>query len=40
MYRLNPEPLRNLDRWLEKYRLFWSKNLASLKRYVEAEEKS
>src|SRR6266704_1151361 len=30
-YQLNPEPLRAVDSWLERYRVFWRANLASLK---------
>jgi DNA-binding transcriptional ArsR family regulator len=37
IYRLNPEPLRAVDSWIENYRSFWSANLASLKTFVEAE---
>jgi DNA-binding transcriptional ArsR family regulator len=37
VYRLNPEPLRAVDSWLDLYRRFWSVNLASLKTFVEAE---
>jgi DNA-binding transcriptional ArsR family regulator len=37
VYRLNPEPLRAVDSWLDHYRRFWSANLASLKTFVEAE---
>src|SRR5271155_1695616 len=37
VYRLNPEPLRAVDSWLDQYRQFWSANLASLKAFVEAE---
>ena len=37
-YRLNPQPLRAVDRWLEQYRVFWEAKLAGLKAYVEAEE--
>lgn len=37
IYRLNPEPLRELDRWLEHYRRFWSVNLMNLKRHVESK---
>jgi len=37
LYRLNPEPLRAVDSWLEQYRVFWSANLASLKTFVETE---
>src|ERR1700733_15371808 len=35
LYRLNPEPLRAVDRWLEEYREFWQMNLADLKAFVE-----
>jgi DNA-binding transcriptional ArsR family regulator len=37
LYRLNPEPLKAVDSWLEQYRTFWSTNLANLKTFVEAE---
>ncbi|MFN7923262.1 MAG: metalloregulator ArsR/SmtB family transcription factor [Bryobacteraceae bacterium] len=37
IYRLNPEPLRAVDSWLEQYRTFWAANLANLKSFVEAE---
>ena len=40
MYHLNPQPLRDMDKWLETYRNFWSVNLASLKRHLEKETKS
>jgi DNA-binding transcriptional ArsR family regulator len=36
-YRLNPDPLRLVDSWLEQYRVFWSTSLANLKTFVEAE---
>jgi DNA-binding transcriptional ArsR family regulator len=39
IYRLNPEPLRELDRWLEQYRRFWTLNLLSLKKHVESKGK-
>ena len=35
MYRLNPEPLRDVSQWIESYRRFWPANLANLKRYLE-----
>ena len=38
MYYLNPEPLRDMDRWLETYRNFWSTSLANLKRHLERKE--
>src|SRR5690242_16737919 len=37
VYRLNPQPLRELDRWLEHYRRFWTLNLLSLKKHVESK---
>src|SRR5437588_8484193 len=37
MYQLNPEPLKAVDSWLEKYRSFWSASLANLKEFVETE---
>ena len=39
IYRLNAEPLRELDRWLDEYRRFWSVNLLNLKKHVEAKGK-
>ena len=39
VYRLNVQPLREVERWLEQYRTFWAKNLANLKRHVEAQTK-
>jgi DNA-binding transcriptional ArsR family regulator len=36
-YRLNPEPLKAVDSWLEQYRVFWSTSLANLKAFVESE---
>jgi len=39
VYQLNAQPLREVDGWLEQYRAFWLKNLASLKRHVEAHTK-
>jgi len=39
IYRLNPEPLREMDRWLEHYRKFWSLNLINLKKHVESKQR-
>ena len=36
-YFLEPEPLRDVARWVEEYRIFWQTNLNSLKRRLEAE---
>ncbi len=38
IYRLNAEPLREVERWLDEYREFWRINLANLKKYVESKE--
>ena len=35
LYRLRAEPLRELDVWLEPYRLEWSNRLDSLERHLE-----
>lgn len=32
IYRVRPEPLRELDRWLEPYRRMWSGRLDALER--------
>ena len=37
IYQLNAGPLKAVDSWLERYRVFWQANLASLKAFVEAE---
>ena len=36
-YRLNPEPLRAVDTWLEEYRTFWTTSLNNLKAFIETE---
>ncbi|MEZ4588230.1 MAG: metalloregulator ArsR/SmtB family transcription factor [Gemmatimonadales bacterium] len=35
LYSLDPEPLAELDRWLDLYRVYWSARLVDLKRQVE-----
>lgn len=40
IYRLDPEPLREVDSWLNNYRTFWAARLHDLKSYVERKEKS
>lgn len=40
VYRLNPEPLRDVSQWIESYRRFWPANLARLKRYLEGGRES
>lgn len=35
IYRLNPEALQEVDRWMTRYRVFWAARMQDLKRYVE-----
>lgn len=35
LYRLRPEPLKELDEWLEPYRAEWSNRLDSLERHLD-----
>lgn len=35
LYRLNPAAFRELDGWLDRYRVFWASRLQDLKRHVE-----
>ena len=37
IYRLRPEALRELDRWLEGYRHFWAASLDSLERHLDEQ---
>ncbi|WP_263419377.1 ArsR/SmtB family transcription factor [Terriglobus albidus] len=37
IYELNPEPLRAVESWLEKYRVFWTQSLGNLKTMIETE---
>jgi len=37
LYRLNVEPLREVDAWLETYRSMWDRALLNLKNYLENE---
>lgn len=38
LYRLSPEPLRELEEWLEPYRQFWSERLDALGRHLDAQK--
>jgi DNA-binding transcriptional ArsR family regulator len=38
VYRLDPRPLRELDRWLSGYRRFWAGKLDDLERHMDKEE--
>jgi DNA-binding transcriptional ArsR family regulator len=40
LYRLKPEPLREVDVWLEQFRRFWSKHLDALERHLDRMEKA
>jgi DNA-binding transcriptional ArsR family regulator len=35
LYRLRPEPLQEVDDWLEQFRRFWSKHLDALERHLD-----
>jgi hypothetical protein len=37
-YRLEPEPLLELKRWLSYYERFWENKLFALQRFVESNE--
>ncbi|HYA98092.1 MAG TPA: metalloregulator ArsR/SmtB family transcription factor [Methylomirabilota bacterium] len=37
IYRLNADPLKGVDRWLEAYREFWNSKLGDLKNFLEGE---
>ncbi len=37
LYRLNTEPLKQMDAWLDEYRSMWTGKLARLKRHLEEE---
>lgn len=37
-YRLDPDPLLELKRWLTYYERFWENKMMALKRYVEFDE--
>jgi DNA-binding transcriptional ArsR family regulator len=39
LYRLRPEPLMELDTWLEPYRAEWNARLDSLERHLQATVK-
>ena len=35
LYALSPEPLAEVDQWLEPYRAFWNGRLDALERHLE-----
>jgi len=40
LYRLNPEPLQELDAWLAPFRRFWSRHLDALERHLDRMDQS
>ena len=39
LYRLNPEPFRDLDAWLHRYRRFWQRGFRALQRHVDEKRR-
>lgn len=37
VYELDAEPLKMVDTWLHRYRIFWNASLLGLKQYLENE---
>ncbi len=37
LYSLNPQPLADLDAWLEPYRAFWAGRLDALEKHLDQE---
>ena len=40
LYRLRPEPLQELDAWIQPFRRFWSPHLDALERHLDRMEQS
>ena len=40
LYRLRPEPLQEVDAWLEPFRRFWSTHVDALERHLDRMEQS
>ncbi len=40
LYRLNPEPLKEVDAWLEPFRRFWSRHVDALEKHLDRLEKA
>jgi DNA-binding transcriptional ArsR family regulator len=38
LYRLRPEPLQELDAWLEPYRALWARSLDALEEHLDTME--
>jgi DNA-binding transcriptional ArsR family regulator len=39
LYRLRPEPLKELDDWLAPFRRYWSKHVDALEKHLDRMEK-
>ena len=40
LYRLNPEPLQEVDAWLVPFRRFWSEHVDALERFLDRMDQS
>ena len=40
LYRLNPEPLKEVDAWLAQFRAFWSAHVDALERHLDRMARS
>src|SRR3954452_18124725 len=40
LYRLRPEPLQQVDAWLEPFRRFWSAHVDALERHLDRMEET
>ena len=40
LYRLRPEPFREVDAWLDQFRRFWSAHVDALERHLDRMEES
>jgi DNA-binding transcriptional ArsR family regulator len=40
LYRLNPEPLQEVDDWLAQFRRFWSAHIDALERHLDRMDQS
>ncbi|MBK7351529.1 MAG: winged helix-turn-helix transcriptional regulator [Gemmatimonadetes bacterium] len=40
LYRLDPAPLREVERWMAHYRVFWAARLQDLRQYLESPDPS
>ncbi len=40
LYRLNPEPLQEVDAWLAPFRRFWSAHLDALERHLDRMDRT